>query len=175
MPGVAGVRPLQRAKTHWIGMVCALALVLAGASMLQSAEAAAFSISPDDLDSLSGATAVVAHSDNGVNLRAKPGVDGKVLDKLPDGTVVNLRIDEVDTVADDTDRWWPVSFDGVDGWIAGSYLEVSDQPGSSKSSSGDSSAPETPEFNNGDLVAVKTDGLAMRSGPSVDDKHVASL
>ena len=37
-------------------------------------------------------------------------------------TVVELRVDEVDTVYSEGSRWWPVQIDGLVGWVAGQYL-----------------------------------------------------
>jgi uncharacterized protein YgiM (DUF1202 family) len=132
-----------------------------------------FDVSVNSIAELSGLTAVVAHSNNGVHLRATPGQDGKILDTLPDGTVVDLRIDEADTVSgDDGIRWWPVRFDGQDGWIAGLYL--ADAGGASASTA---SRSDTSSFGAGDYAAVTTDdgsGLNIRSGAGTDFERVAS-
>ncbi|CAN0458660.1 unnamed protein product, partial [Phaeothamnion confervicola] len=70
---------------------------------------------------LTGLTAVVAAG--GADLRQDPAADASVLARLPEGTVVDLRIDTVDTVTDgDGVRWWPVTADGQEGWIAGNFL-----------------------------------------------------
>ncbi len=62
-----------------------------------------------------------------VNVRKEPDGASEVLTKAADGQVVSLRIDMVDTVYDDGgDRWWPVTVDGLDGWISGSYLSGGD-------------------------------------------------
>jgi hypothetical protein len=95
-----------------------------------AASAAQFEVSVDSIDALSGLTAVVANSDDGVNFRTDPSQDSDVIETLPDGTVVALRIDEVDTVYGDDDiRWWPVRYNGSDGWIAGLYLADADRRG----------------------------------------------
>jgi murein DD-endopeptidase MepM/ murein hydrolase activator NlpD len=137
-------------------------------------------LSVDGVDDFTGLVAVVAHSDDGVNLRAKPSIGADVVDTLPDGTRVKLRIDEVDTVKDDDARWWPVHVRGKDGWIAGYYLELADSSSSSDSSTVDSAdaSSKTPDFSKGDFVSVKTDdggGLAMRAGPSTSEDRLAWL
>src|SRR5690606_7538003 len=104
----------------------AAALLASSLGVTAAVDAAEFDISVDSVENLSGLHAVVAHSDDGVNLRAEPGLGAEVIDTLPDGTVVALRVDEVDTVVDDDARWWPVRVNGQDGWIAGFYLEATD-------------------------------------------------
>ena len=103
----------------------ALALVLAGALALS---ATGYGGQPGLVraqDELSGRTAQIVRSEDGVNIRAEPGFGGEVIGTLSDGTTVELRIDVVDTVLDEDGetRWWPISFDGTDGWVAGYYLD----------------------------------------------------
>ncbi len=87
-------------------------------------------------------------------------------------------IDEADTVYDeDGTRWWPVRFDGQDGWIAGFYL---DDAGGASPSDGDSDAPgsDAPSFGSGDYVAAETDdgtGLKIRSGAGKDFDRIGSV
>jgi murein DD-endopeptidase MepM/ murein hydrolase activator NlpD len=84
---------------------------------------AGLTISVETVDQLTGLTAVVSTGGENVNLRAEATDESESLAKIPDGTVVALRVDMVDTVYDDADiRWWPVSHDGVDGWISGQFL-----------------------------------------------------
>jgi len=77
---------------------------------------------------LTGLTAVIAGSGDGVNLRADARHDANIVSTLTDGTVVDLRIDAVDTVLDPDGitRWWPISAGGKDGWISGFYLKNPD-------------------------------------------------
>ncbi len=103
----------------------ALALVLAGALALS---ATGYGGQPGLVraqDDLSGRTAQIVRSEDGVNVRAEPGFGGDIIGTLSDGTTVELRIDEADTVLDEDGetRWWPISFDGTDGWVAGYYLD----------------------------------------------------
>lgn len=130
--------------------------------------------------SLSGLTARVANTDNGANLRAEPSTSAQVLDKLPAGTTVALRIDRVDTVYDGEGiRWWPVSVDGVEGWIAGSYLGEGGRDSVASSSTASSgSGANTPSFEAGQKVVVRTDdgtGLAMRMDSSRGSEKIGKL
>lgn len=170
----------RRARAFAVAAAFALVLgpVAFGPTAIGAQE---FDVSVDSIEDLSGLTAVVAHSDDGVNFRADPGPDGKIIDTLPDGTVVDLRVDEEDTVyGDDGTRWWPVRFDGNDGWIAGFYLDDAGgaSPSNDDDDGGDASSGETPSFGNGDYVAANTDdgaGLNIRSGAGTDFERVGSV
>ncbi len=70
---------------------------------------------------LYGTSARVAEPD-GVNLRQEPAVGSSAVRQLAFDAVVELRIDEVDTVYADNGRWWPIRVDDQDGWVLGSYL-----------------------------------------------------
>jgi murein DD-endopeptidase MepM/ murein hydrolase activator NlpD len=178
---------LQRPRAFLVRTLLMATLLASSLGIAAGAQAAELDISVESVDDLSGLTAVVAHSDDGVNLRAEPGLGADVLGTLPDGTVVELRVDEADTVVDDDARWWPVRHDGEDGWIAGFYLESSDaapsasdadQADDSESADGEPSGLSTPEFAKGDYVAVETDdggGLSMRAGPSTGEARLAGL
>jgi uncharacterized protein YraI len=160
-------------------VAAALAFVLGPIAVVPPAVVAQeFDISVDSVADLSGLTAVVAHSDDGVNFRADPGPDGKILDSLSDGTVVALRVDEVDTVhGDDGTRWWPVRFDGQDGWIAGLYLDDAGGAAPSDGESDDLPAASS-TFGAGDYVAARTDdgtGLNIRSGAGTDFERIGSV
>ncbi len=149
-----------------------LALTFATSVWPLPATAAEFDVQVDSVDDLHGLTAVVAHSEDGVNLRAEPGVTSDILDTLSDGTVVELRIDVADTVYDeDGRRWWPVRVNGLEGWIAGLYLASPDGQVTAASS-------EAGAFAAGDYVAVQTDdgaGLNIRSGAGTDFERVGIL
>jgi murein DD-endopeptidase MepM/ murein hydrolase activator NlpD len=80
-------------------------------------------ISVETVDQLTGLTAVVSTGGENVNLRQEATDNSESLAKIADGTVVSLRVDMIDTVYDDADvRWWPVSHEGIEGWISGEYL-----------------------------------------------------
>jgi murein DD-endopeptidase MepM/ murein hydrolase activator NlpD len=88
-----------------------------------SADAGGFSISVETVEQLTGLTAVVAARGESVNLRAAPGNNSESLTSIPDGTVIDLRVDRVDTVLDESGvRWWPVVYEDQDGWISGEFL-----------------------------------------------------
>jgi len=74
--------------------------------------------------------ATVVHASDGVMLRAEPAYGADVVTALPEGTTVTLRTATVETVLDPdgTTRWWPVSADAGDGWVAGFYLDVDGTP-----------------------------------------------
>lgn len=167
-----GGSPSWRART--IAVAAAIVLTFGPTGTISPATAQDFDVSVDSVEGLSGLTAVVAHSDDGVNLRADPSQDADILDTLPDGTEVDLRIDRADTVFDDDIRWWPVSYGGVDGWIAGFYLDDAD--GTSSRSS--DTSPRSGVFSAGDYVAALTDdgtGLNIRSGAGTDFERVGSV
>lgn len=80
-------------------------------------------ISVETVEQLTGLTAIVESGGDAVDLRAEPSDDAASLAMIGDGTTVNLRVDAVDTVYDSFGvRWWPVSHDGVEGWITGTSL-----------------------------------------------------
>ena len=135
---------------------------------------------------LGGSTARVAEPD-GVNLRAQPGTGSDSLASLAFDRVVELRIDEADTVYTEGSRWWPVRVDGQAGWIAGSYLAPD-----YGQSTWDPAAAEAPEvieapaaadgsgsyFAPGSYVAALTDdgtGLNIRADAAPDAERVGSV
>ena len=116
-------------------------------------------------DSITDATAYVT-SRGGLDLRAEPARDADVLASIPDGTLVDLRIDETDTVVDSdgVTRWWPVAYGGQSGWVPGQFL-TDTAPASAGLTSKDASAPSTAsststsatgefEFNGGALAGA---------------------
>jgi murein DD-endopeptidase MepM/ murein hydrolase activator NlpD len=126
-------------------------------------------------------TATVAHSGDGVNFRSEAGYDGEIIDELPDGTVVELRLDEEDTVTDETGAvWWPVRFDGTEGWIAGYYLSAGEDVAADDNTDAESedADQDSPAFAAGDFVAVSTDdgsGVNVRVDPSADSEKIGEL
>lgn len=121
-----------RVRTFALASTLALSLLMptavavrADAGVATNQAATTFNVDP--ANGLSGLTAVIAGGGGGVNLRADPAHDAAVLATLPDGTVVGLRIDQADTVADadGVTRWWPVTANGQDGWVSGVYLAAS--------------------------------------------------
>ncbi len=122
-----------------------------------------------------GATARVDDPD-GVNMRAEPNAGAEILAPLATGTIVELRLDQTDTVVKGNVRWWPVRVYGQDGWIAGAYL--SDESGNGEAGEPDpansedatnsepTSAPrrEAVTFQAGQYVSADaSDGLVIRA------------
>jgi hypothetical protein len=81
--------------------------------------------SADDLllstGDLANAMAKVAEPE-GINLRQDPGTSSPAVTALSYDTILDLRIDELDTVYTEGSRWWPVQVDGLVGWVSGAYL-----------------------------------------------------
>ena len=102
-----------------------LSVGLAGALALSAAGWGGTPAMVSAQDDLVGRTAEIAGSEDGVNVRAEPEFGSEIVGTLADGTTVELRIDAADTVldADGETRWWPIRFEGVDGWVAGYYLD----------------------------------------------------
>ena len=145
--------------------------------------------------SLSGLTAVVSGSNDGLNLRAEPRHDAGVLSTLPDGTVVDLLVDRFDTVRDEdgTTRWWPVSINGQTGWVSGFYLSDSgNAPATIAAPETTSFSNEVPaaassnagvafSFNGASLVGATAriagagESVNLRSQPTVNSELVTSL
>lgn len=179
-----------------------LALIICGALALS---AVGLSDQPgrvraqDDGEDLSGQTATIARSEDGVNLRSEPGFGGDIVATLSDGTVVELRIDSTDTVLDEDGetRWWPVSFDGEDGWVAGYYLDLgwetteadaqateesdieaadSEDTGESEDSGDSDTTGNTDVFLSGPSARItSSDGANFRVDPSTDSDVIDVL
>ena len=134
--GRATVRARRRA------LAVALALAVASAAVAPVAPG------PADVARARGGTGFIAHSADGVLLRAEPAFGAEVLTTVPEGTPVDLRTDVADTVydPDGVTQWWPISTGGEDGWVAGFYLDIegfTDSSASDTAESADvSTAPE---------------------------------
>ncbi|HEX2912644.1 MAG TPA: SH3 domain-containing protein [Chloroflexia bacterium] len=66
-------------------------------------------------------TAKVVKSGNGLNMRKDPGTGAAKVAQIPDGATVTIRSGDFRTV--DGITWWPISYQGKDGWAASDYLE----------------------------------------------------
>lgn len=139
-------------------------------------------------------TAEISADGDGLILRADPDASSAEVATLPDGTIVNLRISDLDTVYDAAGtRWWPVEVDGQVGWVSGDYLispgtepvfvdDADDMvspnvtPGASRPSGAPTStATQTPaastgEFAVGDwaVIEIEARDIELRLGPSTD-------
>ena len=186
-------RPADRYRLYTVALVVMLTLAGVGGQAGRGARAQeGFDLPP--LDDYTGLTALTANSSDGVNLRDEPSVDGELLLSVPVGNVVDLRVDELNTVyTDDGIRWWPVRIWEIDGWIAGMYLEDTDGGADGEDvSDADQDADDAGDattgdrvadaaagaFAAGDFVAVATDdggNLAMRAGPGTSESRIAWL
>ena len=163
----------------WLRLVLATALLFAMAEVQLVRAQGDFDL--PELDDYSGLQAITANSVDGVNVRAEPGVESEIIISVPDGNIVDLRVDELNTVTTSDDiRWWPISIWGVDGWVAGMYLAAVDGETSSDTAGDDTEAPPAdtaadPTWVAGDYVASTTDFLAMRAGPATSESRIAWL
>jgi murein DD-endopeptidase MepM/ murein hydrolase activator NlpD/uncharacterized protein YgiM (DUF1202 family) len=108
---------------------------------------------------LAGATAVVSAEGDNLILRAEPIAEADSLADIPDGTVVDLRIDMVDTVedADGVTRWWPVTYEDQQGWVSGFYLS----DGSASPSSTTTTTTTGTDGTSGSTTTVATERVAF--------------
>ncbi|MBA3642636.1 MAG: peptidoglycan DD-metalloendopeptidase family protein [Chloroflexia bacterium] len=158
------------------------------------AGAAALPLAPTRVERVAAqsGSAIIAHSDDGVLLRAAPDYGGEVIGTVAEGEMVGLRTDETDTVydADGTTRWWPVSTDVGDGWIAGFFLQVvgsgeapaeaaadQAQPAAAESAAAESAPAADDSGNLGGSVArvAEADGVNLRAEPGVGGESVGAL
>lgn len=107
----------------------------------------------------------------GLTMRAEPDAGSDVVATLKDGTIVNLRIDDVDTVYDSAGtRWWPVEFEGNVGWVSGFYLITPGTPSQTAATARPTSptiSPSTaPAASNGDYDYVAGDWAVVRTADS---------
>lgn len=162
--------------------------VVSPAADAAPAATSGFDVSVSSIEELSGLTAVVAGDGDGVNLRADAAHDAEVLVSVPDGTVVALRIDMVDTVydPDGITRWWPVNANGQDGWMSGAFLVApgAAAPAPSEAAPEEAVAPpvEAPSGvaydYTGAMVATISadgDGVNLRSEPGQGAAVVATV
>jgi murein DD-endopeptidase MepM/ murein hydrolase activator NlpD len=128
---------------------------------------------------LANAAALVAEPD-GVNLRQDPGSSSPAVKTLTYQTVVDLRVDEVDTVYAEGSRWWPVQIDGLIGWVAGQYLAPTEAAWTEPEVVADGTASEAPSkvadwFEAGSYVLADTDdgsGLNIRADGAPDAERI---
>jgi len=129
---------------------------------------------------LADAAAMVAEPD-GVNVREDPGAESPTVKTLSYETVVQLRVDEADTVYTEGSRWWPVRVDGLIGWVSGKYLEPTDtwtEPDASADTSSvadDISSKIAGLFEAGSYVMADTDdgsGINIRADGAPDAERI---
>jgi len=128
---------------------------------------------------LANAAALVAEPE-GVNLRQDPGSSSPAVKTLSYQTVVDLRVDEVDTVYTEGSRWWPVQIDGLVGWIAGQYLAPAESTWTEPEADADAAVSAAPSkfadwFEAGSYVLADTDdgsGLNIRADGAPDAERI---
>jgi murein DD-endopeptidase MepM/ murein hydrolase activator NlpD len=166
----AAYRPTWKTRAFSAGAAVAL-LLSAVAAPRMSASAAEFDVSVTSIEELSGLTAIAGGDGDGVNVRDEPSLGGGIVATVPDGTVVALRVDVTDTVRADGIRWWPVTVDSKNGWIAGPWLMESDGRAAQNESDSPANTGFDPEFGAGSYVRAVTDdetGVNVRSRPGLD-------
>jgi hypothetical protein len=126
---------------------------------------------------LAGAARAIVNDPSGVNLRAEPGLAGLPLEVVSQGVAVDLRLGSAETVYADGSRWWPVSVDGIAGWISGDFLSPFD--GVAPAAPAIDAEPvweePAPSFVPNDYVAVSTGdgaGLNIRADGAPDAERV---
>jgi len=128
---------------------------------------------------LANAAALVAEPD-GVNLRQDPGSSSPAVKALTYQTVVELRVDQVDTVYTEGSRWWPVQIDGLVGWVAGQYLAPAESTWTAPEAVADTAESDVPSkvadwFEAGSYVLADTDdgsGLNIRADGAPDAERI---
>jgi hypothetical protein len=129
---------------------------------------------------IANAVAEVADPE-GVNLRQDPGSGSPAVKTLSYQTVVELRVDELDTVYTEGSRWWPVSVDGLVGWVSGKYLEPAaswaapESSNDATDSAGDVASKLADFFQAGSYVMATTDdgsGLNIRADGAPDAERI---
>jgi len=131
---------------------------------------------------LANAFALVAEPE-GVNMRQDPGANSPAVRALSLDTVVQLRVDEMDTVYTEGSRWWPVRVDGLVGWVSGAYLaptEAWTPPAPAEEAWVDPGTGEAPGkvanfFQAGSYVIADTDegvGVNIRADGAPDSERI---
>ena len=166
----------SRRAARIFATVMAFTLLLGNVRTSAPARASDFDVVVSSVGDLAGLTATVDGAGGPVNLRTEPGLGAAVIDRVADGSLVILRVDQLDTVRLDGNRWWPVTVGGVDGWIAGAFLVASDGPAAASPNTTDAAAAaDIAGLASGAYVRVATDdgaGLRIREGASTTDAVV---
>lgn len=178
-------RSTSRRQSGRVALALTLILAVGSVAPLGSVQIAGVAAQETD------GGARVAHSTDGVNLRATPAYGAEIVLTIAAGTAIDLRTADVDTVYDpdgDT-RWWPVSVYGVDGWIAGVYLDIDggetpETPAvdlvSADTAEASAAEPET-VTSGSDLmggtsaIVTSADGVNLRETPGASGASIASL
>jgi uncharacterized protein YgiM (DUF1202 family) len=95
-------------------------------------------------------------TDDGVRLRAGPGLSAQILQELGAGTMVERRAG--DAIERDGYRWQPVRYDGRDGYVAATLLDCDDGPTSV-----------------GGQCQITEAGVRLRAGPGLSAQILQEL
>jgi murein DD-endopeptidase MepM/ murein hydrolase activator NlpD len=121
--------------------------------------------------------AEVSADGDGLVMRAEPDAASEVVTSLQDGAIVDLRIDVLDTVYDaQGTRWWPVAFEGYEGWVSGFYLiEPGTEPDVTETPAATTTPAPTETADDGlvvgDWAVIRTtdgDGINLLSAPNAE-------
>jgi hypothetical protein len=168
-------------------------MLMALAFALVTAAVAPVAPGPAGIARAQGGSGIIAHSADGVLLRAEPAYGAEVLATMAEGATVGLRTGAVDTIydPDGVTQWWPVSADGVDGWVAGFYLEIESYPAAGEPAAapaaevslGSDGAPEPAEerflatwdLANAAAMVAEPEGVNVRQDPGSSSPAVTTL
>ncbi|MBR1607205.1 MAG: SH3 domain-containing protein, partial [Clostridia bacterium] len=125
------------------------------------------------------ANATVVCSDGGsLNLRQTPATNGKVLDRIPNGTAI--AAEAVDG------KWYRVTYNGQTGYVMAKYLQVSNTATGSTAGGATAAAPVSPvvtvtvnELQYGEFryatVRTSSGSLNVRKGPGTTYARVSEI
>lgn len=127
---------------------------------------APYTSGPTPAVSAAGTTGTIVHSADGVNLRAEPSYGAEVLTTMAEGTLVDVQTHAAEAVldADGHTSWWPVAHAGVEGWVAGYYLDVAGQAG----------AATTADLAVADAGGIVTDDASVPTGDAFETFDLGS-
>lgn len=120
----------------------AISLIICAAIWLPLATACSPQETADPIE-LPATTALVLQTNWAVitsshlRLREGPGVGAPVLATLWKGSVLEIvsKTSTKEVVEDEEDFWYQISYDGLAGWVFGTYLELFDSKNSAEESS----------------------------------------
>jgi SH3-like domain-containing protein len=101
-----------------------LLLVLSGISCSREEDHRELTLPATPIIAVQGSWGVVAS--NYLRLRSDPAQTAEVLAGLTKGTVLKIlsATEKEEEVEDETDYWYRVSLEGLEGWVFGAFLEI---------------------------------------------------
>lgn len=185
---------MKRGRAAALARRRALAMIMAFSVI--TAAVAPVAPGPSGASAQTAGWGTIAHSADGVLLRAEPSFGAEVLSTVPEGTSVGLRTHQADTVydPDGVTQWWPINTGGEDGWVAGFYLEIDSYGTASQGASeqaaptqdtgigGDNTGPPAEEkllatwdLANAAASVAEPEGVNLRQDPSTGSPTVTAL